>query len=286
LIIRSVRLLAPRIDAERVAMELRQRVLEELDYVAEARHQASFAARFERHPFISIPGVMASRSAGAVLTTEYVEGLKFQDVLGGGEQARSRQGEILFRFAYGCIFGWGTFDADPHPGNYLFDPGGSRVTFLDFGCVKHLHAPVLREWRSFVRARLDGDRAASRAHAQSLGFVAEDPEASIDRVVEALTGLYLPFRQDGPQRFPSLWSGVSVTTVFGRELADVRRYLRIPKDLVFVNRTLAGMYMVLSRLGATANWGRIAREYVCGDPPSTPLGAAERTWVERHGRNG
>jgi hypothetical protein len=40
------------------------------------------------------------------------------------------------------------------------------------------------------------------------------------------------------------------------------------------------MYMVLSRLGATASWGRIAREYVCGDLPSTPLGVAERAWTE------
>ncbi len=207
LLVRSVRLLAPRIDAERVALELRERVLEELDYAAEARHQAAFAARFEGHPFISVPRVVPSHSAAEVLTSEYVEGLKFQDVLGGGDDARSRQGEIVFRFVYGCIFGWGTFDADPHPGNYLFDRGGSRVTFLDFGCVKYLSAPVLRAWRSFVHARLDGDRAASRAHALSLGFVEAGPEANIDRVVDALTRLYLPFRQDEPQRFPSLWSG-------------------------------------------------------------------------------
>jgi predicted unusual protein kinase regulating ubiquinone biosynthesis (AarF/ABC1/UbiB family) len=227
LVVRSVRLLAPRIDAERVARELRERVLEELDYVAEARHQASFAARFEGHPFISIPHVIASHSAAEVLTSEHVEGLRFQDVLGSGEDTRSRQGEILFRFAYGCIFGWGTFDADPHPGNYLFDRGGSRVTFLDFGCVKHLPAPVLEAWRSFVRARLDGDRVASRAQALSLGFVEAGPEASIDHVVDALTRLYLPFRQDEPQRFPSLWSGVSVMDVLGKQLADVRKHLRV-----------------------------------------------------------
>ncbi len=280
-LIRSVRLLAPRVDAERVALELRERVLEELDYVAEARHQAAFAARFEAHPFISVPHVVASHSAAEVLTSEYVEGYKFQDVLVGDEDARSRQGEILFRFVYGCIFGWGTFDADPHPGNYLFDRSGSRVTFLDFGCVKHLPPSVLRAWRSFVRARLDGDRATARAHALSLGFVEDGPPARIDPVVDTLTRLYLPFGLDEPQRFPSVWSGVSLTDVFGKQLAEVRRRLRIPKDLVFVNRTLAGVYMVLSRLGATARWGRIAREYVCAEPPSTPLGSSERAWADR-----
>ena len=31
------------------------------------------------------------------------------------------------------------FNGDPHPGNYLFRSGG-RVTFLDFGLVKHFTA--------------------------------------------------------------------------------------------------------------------------------------------------
>ncbi len=173
----------------------------------------------------------------------------------------------------------GTFDADPHPGNYLFDRAGPRVAFLDFGCVKHLPATELRAFRSFVRARLEGDRVASRRHALSLGFVEAGPEARVDRVIDALTRLYVPYPQEEPQRFPSLWAGFSLTDVWGKELADVRAHLNVPKDLVFVSRTLAGLYMVLSRLGATARWGRIAREYVCGGPPSSPLGVAEQRWL-------
>ncbi|HEU4382727.1 MAG TPA: AarF/ABC1/UbiB kinase family protein [Anaeromyxobacteraceae bacterium] len=284
LLVRFVRWLAPRVDAERLALELRERLREELDYVAEARHQAAFAARFERHPFIAVPRVIASHSAPEVLTSEYVEGRTFPSALAGAEGVRSRQGEIIFRFAYGCIFGKGTFDADPHPGNYLFDGDGSRVTFLDFGCVKRLPPPVLQAWRTFVRALLEGDRLASRRHALELGFVEPGPAASLDRIVDALTRLYLPFRADGPRPFPSLWAGVSLADMLGKELAEVRAHLRIPGDLVFANRTLAGMYMVLSRLGAIAPWRRIAREYVCGDPPATPLGTAERAWAERGAR--
>ena len=38
---------------------------------------------------------------------------------------------------------------------------------------------------------------------------------------------------------------------------------------------------VLGQLGATANWHRIAREWLFGDPPSTALGAAEHGFHER-----
>ena len=281
MIVGLVRLLAPRVDAERVAQEARERILEELDYLAEARSQAAFGARFEGHPFISVPRVIASHSAAEVLTSEYVEGLRFGELAGLDEATRSRQGEILFRFLFGCLFGWGTFDADPHPGNYLFAPGGGRVTFLDFGCVKRLPAPVHQAWCRFIRARLDDDRDGLAGTGARPRAGRRGADAPADLIIESLTRLYLPFRQDEPQRFPSIWDGASARGLLGGELAEVRRHLRVPGDLVFVNRTMAGMYQVLARLGATANWGRIAREYLFDDPASTPLGAAERAWSQQ-----
>ena len=37
-------------------------------------------------------------------------------------------------------------------------------------------------------------------------------------------------------------------------------------------------FAVIGQLEATANWHRIAREYVYGDPPATPLGEAEESF--------
>lgn len=280
LVVRLVRLLAPRVDARRVAEELRGRLLEELDYVAEARRQATFATRFEGHPFIAIPPVVPSRCGAEVLTTRWADGVRFQQALAAPEPLRSRMAEILFRFAWGCVAEWGTIDGDPHPGNYLFDPGAARVTFLDFGCVKELPAHVHGDLRRFLRARLDGDRAASREAAVTLGFVEAAPWTTVDRIVDALDLLYLPFGRGAPERFPSPWAGAP-GGVLGEELAEVRGNLAIPPDLVFVNRALVGMYLVLARLGPTADWGRIAGEYARGDPPATALGEAERAWRSR-----
>jgi hypothetical protein len=38
---------------------------------------------------------------------------------------------------------------------------------------------------------------------------------------------------------------------------------------------------VLGQLGATANWHRIAREWLFGDAPSTELGEAEHPFHDR-----
>ena len=57
--------------------------------------------------------------------------------MAGWDQAeRDLAAESIYRFVFRSLYRLRAFNGDPHPGNYLFQPGG-RVTFLDFGLVKH-----------------------------------------------------------------------------------------------------------------------------------------------------
>ena len=58
MILRLTKALAPGLDAKAVAAELRERVLEELDYEHEAQNQRSFARAYRGHPFIHVPDVV------------------------------------------------------------------------------------------------------------------------------------------------------------------------------------------------------------------------------------
>jgi predicted unusual protein kinase regulating ubiquinone biosynthesis (AarF/ABC1/UbiB family) len=274
---RALRLLLPGLEAAEVAAELRARIGEELDYRGEARRQAAFAARFAGHPFIAIPPVFPSHSAAAVLTTGWAPGRDFADLRRDPPEVRAGHGEILLRFLLGCALRDGTFVADPHPGNYRFDAGGARVTFLDFGCVKSLGDATRDGLRTLVRGALEGDRRVLQAGVAALGLVA--PGRAGDAVLDALAHLYAPFRPGAATPFPPVLSGPVLRDAAGGALAAVRRELHVSGELPFLNRTVVGLYAVLGRLGAAAPWHRIAREYACGDAPSTPLGAAERTWL-------
>src|SRR3954447_16750136 len=55
LIMRMAKALAPGLDAKAAAAELKERVLEELDYEYEAQNQRSFARGYRGHPFIYVP---------------------------------------------------------------------------------------------------------------------------------------------------------------------------------------------------------------------------------------
>src|ERR671920_1367564 len=76
-IVRLARALAPGLDAKAVAQELRERVMEELDYEYEAQNQRSFSRAYRGHPFIYVPDVVTRLSRSRVLVSEWVDGMDF-----------------------------------------------------------------------------------------------------------------------------------------------------------------------------------------------------------------
>src|ERR671937_1171000 len=58
LILRMAKALAPGLDAKAAAAELKERVLEELDYELEAQNQRAFSRGYRDHPFIYVPDVV------------------------------------------------------------------------------------------------------------------------------------------------------------------------------------------------------------------------------------
>ena len=82
LIMRMAKALAPGLDAKAAAEELKERVMEELDYELEAQSQRSFARAYRDHPFIHVPDVVTRLSTTRVLVSEWVEGVGFEQVRG------------------------------------------------------------------------------------------------------------------------------------------------------------------------------------------------------------
>jgi len=142
-------LLAPGLDADEALREIRDRVLEECDYVFEAQSLDYLADQYQGHPFVWVPRSIPERSTARILTMERAEGLPFSKIKKLPKAQRDRFGEILFRFYYGSLHRYGFTSADPHPGNYLFMEDG-RVACFDFGLACRLppesFLPQERPW--------------------------------------------------------------------------------------------------------------------------------------------
>src|SRR3954470_18465989 len=135
IILRLMKRIAPGMDVKATADEIRARIGDELDYELEATNQRALARIFRGHPFIHVPEVVTSLSRERVMVSEFVSGRGFDSLKEADQETRDRLGEIIFRFYFGCMYRYGQFSGDPHPGNFLLMQDG-RVAFLDFGLFK------------------------------------------------------------------------------------------------------------------------------------------------------
>ena len=284
ILIRLAKVLAPGLDARAVALELRERVLEELDYEYEAQTQRAFARAYEGHPFIFVPRVHSRLSRRRVMVSDYVEGRGFEEVKELEQDERDIFGEIVYRFCYGSIYHLQHFNADTHPGNYLLMDDG-RVAFLDFGMTKRLTPEQIELEQRAVDAAVKDDPEALRTALHDLGFVNDPRKVDAERLMEHVKMVGGWYLQDGEVRISPkrVMKMIEVTSDPRSDFYDLIRRESLPADELMGRRMETGLLAVLAQLRATANWHRIMREWVYADPPSTVLGEAEWRYFERRG---
>jgi predicted unusual protein kinase regulating ubiquinone biosynthesis (AarF/ABC1/UbiB family) len=283
-IVSLARALAPGLDAKAIAKELRERVLEELDYEYEAQNQRSFARAYRDHPFIYVPDVITRLSRRRVLVTEFVEGEGFEAVKARPAEERSRFGEIVFRGSFGSIYHLQHFNADPHPGNYIAMPDG-RVAFLDFGMTKKLDREQVRLEQRVIDASLRGDPEELREALHVLGFVKNPSKLDAERLMDHVMSIGGWYLEDAEiEVTPEIVIRIMESTHDPRsEYYDLMRRESIPAEELMGRRMEIGVVAVLGQLRAKRNWHRILREWVYAEEPATELGQQEWDYFESRG---
>jgi predicted unusual protein kinase regulating ubiquinone biosynthesis (AarF/ABC1/UbiB family) len=242
------------VDGAALAGELRDRLVEECDYVREADNQRTFAGLLAGVAGAHVPAVVAERSTRRVLTTELSTARPIGEL--AGPAARDRAAAVIFHACFELLWRRCIYNADPHPGNYLCAADGD-VTFLDFGCVRRFEPAMIAAWKRVVRAVLDGDRATFADGFTALGFVGKAKGFDWDYQLAAMRAMYRPFLEPG-FRFDAAF----VASTFGTMMFDNpnRFRLAMPPAWLFLNRLQWGLYAVLAQLGAGAPWREMIEE--------------------------
>jgi len=283
--IRLAKALAPGLDPEVVAGELRERVMEELDYELEAQHQRAFSRAYRDHPFIYIPSVVTSLSRRRVMVSEWVDGMSFDEVLELPQADRDRIGEIIDRFFLGSMHRMGRFNTDPHPGNYRARPDGS-VVFYDFGNTKLVDPGWLQSTRRMLQAILDGDTQAYVDEAFALGYLRRADRVDGQWLLAQTLATEEWWLQDQQLRIDPDYVGRLLAQLLEVSPQAIRflREVKVPPEEIWWRRVTVGVFAILGQLHATANWHRIMREYVFEEEPSSPLGRQEQEFWRSRGR--
>ena len=252
----------PGLDVKPLVAELRDRIVEELDYELEAQAQHAFAEAYADDPLIYVPAVVAS--APQVLVTEWVDGTPLSTVIASGTaKQRDAAGERLATLHFSAPARIGLLHADPHPGNFRLLADG-RLAVLDFGAVARLPGGLPEPIGRLTRLALDGDAEAVFHGLRAEGFVTRDARIDAPALLDYLLPMLEPIAVD-EFRFTRAWLRGEAGRLGPRSPAyQLGRQLNLPPSYLLVQRVTLGSIGVLCQLEAKARYRAIVQEWLPG----------------------
>jgi predicted unusual protein kinase regulating ubiquinone biosynthesis (AarF/ABC1/UbiB family) len=246
---------------EAIIREVQRGILEETDYLNEAKNLEHFRKALAPLGFIRIPKTHPQLSSDRVLTMSRVPGMRLQDFLNTSpsQELRDTHGAGLTRLFFYQLFRVGALHADPHPGNYLFNTDGT-IGLVDFGCVKYLKPEVARCYAQFWSREWATDR---KLFAEIIRVIF-GPKVSPDepRVRRCMSGIKRFYDEFHPLGDPPRTLDVG-DPKFMDSLSELAKILLKDKflspEFVFLSRTESGMCNLLHILKARVPTTQIAR---------------------------
>jgi ubiquinone biosynthesis protein len=212
--------------------EFARTIRKEQDLVREGRLIERVASQFAGDPTVRFPRICWPLTTSAVLTMEFLDGVKVSAV-GSGDGA-ALDARVVARRGADAVFRQilvhGVFHADPHPGNILVMPD-NVVAFVDFGIIGRVNREMRDTLAETILAigRRDADRLAQIVVTIATPLRAVDMTALSTDLAEMLdlyAGLSL--------------GDLSLRAVF-RSITDVmsRHRLRLPADVLLLIKSVS-----------------------------------------------
>jgi ubiquinone biosynthesis protein len=206
-------------------------VADQIDLSLEAAHNRRFRANFADDPEILFPTLEDTLCTRAVLTMEFVEGVREEQISESGIDPQ-RVVEAGMRAVARMIYVHGFVHADLHPGNLRFLPPG-HIVFLDLGLVGEL-------------GQSDRVTSARLVYAFATGDGATVARLFYDHAAYKATPDYAAFEAD---------VAIFIERVSSRGLADLQVTLEIGRlfDILRRHKVQAASHMTMANLAmATA----------------------------------
>lgn len=242
-------------DAELIVDEFGEKLLEELDYVQEARNLEDFRYNFRDDRYVKIPWVRKELSGPKVLVMEWIDGIRCTDV----EMLKSSGLDLDEFIRVGVVSGlrqlleFGLFHGDPHPGN-IFAMKDGRIAYVDFGNVAELSQQNKEVLIDAVVHAVNKDYQSMAQDFIKLGFLA--PGTDVAPIVPALEKIWA----DSMGKSLGDFNFRTVTSKFNELVYEYP--IRIPERYSLVIRSLLTQEGICMTLKADFHFLEVAYPYV------------------------
>jgi ubiquinone biosynthesis protein len=251
--------------------QIREMIMDELDFKKEAQHIETIASNFKKDPNIKFPHVVHQLSTNRVLTTGFMEGIKVTNLEYLEEYKIDRESlakRILTAYCQ-MIFIDGIYHADPHPGNLLVQKDGS-VVFIDFGAIARLSPEMKEGIPRFLEGVLKRDKAKITDAMQLMGFIAlGDNGYDIEKLIDYIYSGFLQEMSFDSWSLKDIQSNMDnpmeVLSDFRKldiSFRDLMAMFQIPKDWVLFERTIMLLMGLCTHLQPEMNPMKTIKPYI------------------------
>lgn len=241
-------------DLDGILNELRERFVEETDYRNELANLNTLRQLNMRG--FELPEPIESLCTEAVLVTTRLDSRPI-------EEADASLGAVLIEAINRQVFELGALHADPHPGNFGITERGN-IALYDFGCIKRLEPETRQAMRAVLASAMNQDWHGVHDGLRQLGAVTEE---SWDKHADTYRDIYArhaeatlaPLRGRRPYTFQH---DALIDSIRGELRKSIRywSYFKPAPDMVFVMRTLSGLYWILRSFQAEVDiYGEIEK---------------------------
>ena len=177
------------------------------------------------------------------------------------QDLRDQWGLTLFEFALRGLFEHRFLHADPNFANFAFREDG-KVAVYDYGCMKEVPADLAAGYSALIDSVIQLRKAAIPGILRDMGVYKNGGAA----LPQTMTDPYVDLVQDIVRSSPPYTFGEDASIYeslyeLGMTNWQEATDIRFPRDVVFIDRTLVGLFGNLGKLGATGPWRNLLRKY-------------------------
>lgn len=256
----------PKFDA--IFLEIETMLKQELDYCQELAELKSTREKLVNESQFVLPEPFPEFSSRHILAMSYEPGwgLDSLDVASLSQEERNELGKGFLGLFFKELFEWGVVQTDPHFGNYRVrkdeDSGKLQIVLYDYGAVRALGPEFRSAFYDMMGGTVLGQSDRVHLGASGMGYseagdtsqmkelywrlcrlVAEPflfGEADVSNTFFSVDGEYDFAKSDLPKRI----------AILGTEMAIKFKLRAPPPEVVFLDRKMAGTFVVLSHLRA------------------------------------
>lgn len=244
--------------------EIREMLHREVDYAHEARMTRTFRERLKDDRRFIVPQLQNDYCTGELILMSFEEGasLRSAEVRGLPQTQRNALGQAFFELFCTEFFDWRLVQTDPHYGNYRIrlGEGDPRIVLLDFGATREFPADFVKSYCHILLGGIQRNPDAVIQGACGIGLLEQRfPDSAKMDFYHMICQIMEPFcfehddvrKEMFTEQGEYLWGKGDVFVEAGKLLSRAATSVHFkmpPREIIFLHRRLAGVYMLLGYL--------------------------------------